>query len=394
MNKQILFIQGPDPSPHEFPIFNVSHNPEAPYPNPINHLYDKRYKEAYSTFIKQNQATPAKQPPPKNEPPTPPTAPPKPNVQSPPYPTYPQGSFQRQTSKPAVQPPGTVAPYQQQPPIGWQFVNPYATMPRSQAAYYQQQVAKANPSTHEQPPANQTQSVRRSSTGEDIHSRPLSRSASSNDLNHATNTGAEKIRVRVINDNGSSSVNPQLASNHRSTPQRSILKPQSDTGATQETARTRVVYAPSNTPIGTETMQDLLKVVNSQRSEPPGSANSPMTERIIIIDRRGSSTPDNNQNLTGNERYRAFEIRSSTAPVASSTPTPTTTTATAATPATPSPSPSPATYVMPQNAYPAGQQLYYQQPKVYSSVPSTLYSPASAYVMGANNFYPYAYYRY
>ncbi|CAF0758719.1 unnamed protein product [Didymodactylos carnosus] len=42
-------------SPNEFPIFNVSHNPSAPYPNPINHLYDKRYKDAYSTFINQSQ---------------------------------------------------------------------------------------------------------------------------------------------------------------------------------------------------------------------------------------------------------------------------------------------------------------------------------------------------
>ena len=266
-------------------------------------------------------------------------------------------------------------------------------MPRSQAVYYQQQAAKIAPSTNEQPPANQSQSVRRSSTGEDIQSRALSRSASSNDLNYAANPGAEKIRVRVINDNSSSSVDPQLFPNHRSTPQRSILKPQIDTGVTQDAGRTRVVYAPSNTQIGTETMEDLFKVVNNQRSEPSGSANSPMTERIIIIDRRGSGTPDNNQNLSGKERYRAFEIRSSTAPVAPTTPTPTTTT-TPATPPTPSSSTSSAAYVMPQTGYPAGQQLYYQQPKMYSSVPSTLYSPASAYVMGANNFYPYAYYRY
>lgn len=389
-------MKGPDPSPHEFPIFNVSHNPEAPYPNPINHLYDKRYKEAYSTFIKQNPSTPSPATVKKNDPPPPPSPTSPPSTQSPPYPAHQQVQFQRQTSKPTPQPPpsGNVLPSNQQPPIGWQFVNPYATMPRSHAAYYQQQAARMMPPIQEQPSANPNQPVRHSSTGEDIQPRPISRSASNNDLNYPTNSGAEKIRVRVINDNSTpsspSSANPPVFPNHRATPQRSILKPQGDPGNNQEPARTRIVYAPPNSEIGTETMEDLFKVVNNQRSEPSGSGASPMTERVIIIDRRGSGTPDNNSNSSGKERYRAFEIRSSAAP----NPSPSPTTTTPAAPLAQSASATSAAYVTPRSAYNTGQQMFYQQPKMYGSVPSSIYSPATPYVMGANSFYPFTYYHY
>ena len=421
----IFFIikKGPDPSPHEFPIFNVSHNPNSPYPNPINHLYDKRYKEAYSTFIKQNQPAPSTSQ--KNEPSTPtsPTsAQPAINPNSSPYTTYPQSQLQQQTSKQAPQPSGaapsfhqqqtsrqapqpsgaapsfhqqqtsrqapqpsgTAPSFHQQPTSGWRYMNPYATMPRSHAAHYQQQAAKIMQPIQEQPSTNNNQSIRRSSTGEDFQSHSLSRSASSNDLNYSTNSGAEKIRVRVINDNSSSSsgtTNPQtnLYSNNRSNTQRSILKSQNDSGNNKESMTTRTIYATPNTEIGTETMEDILKVVNNQRSDPAQSTSSPVKERIIIIDRRGSNTPDNNQNSSGTERYRAFEVRSSTAAAAPpSTPTPTTTTATPATPTTSTPS---TAYTMQQpNYYMPQQQLYYQQPKMYSSVPSNLYSAATPYV--------------
>lgn len=272
-------------------------------------------------------------------------------------------------------------------------------MPRSHAAYYQQQTARMMPPIQEQPNAHQNQSVRRTSTGEDIQSRPISRSASSNDLNYPTNPGAEKIRVRVINDNSTSSsvssTNTPVVPNPRATPQRSILKSQTDAGDNQETGRTRIVYAAPNTEIGAETMEDLFKVVNTQRSEPSESVASPMTERVIIIDRRGSSTPDNNSNAAGKERYRAFEIRSSAAPNPSSTPTPTPTPTTPATaPLTQSASTTSAAYAVPRSAYGAGHQAFYQQPKVYASMPNNIYSPATPYVMGANGFYPYAYYRY
>jgi hypothetical protein len=399
--------KGPDPSPHEFPIFNVSHNPAAPYPNPINHLYDKRYKEAYSTFIKQNQPAPSTSQ--KNEPSTsasPSSTQPTINPNPPSHTTYQQSQFQRQPNKQPPQSSGTVPLFHQQPIGGWQYINPYATMPRSHAAHYQQQAAKLMQPIHEQPSTDNTQSIRRSSTGEDIYSHSLSRSASSNDLNYSTNSGAEKIRVRVINDNSSSSItNPQtnLYSNNRSNTQRSILKSQNDSGDNKESVTTRTIYASPNTEISKETMEDLLKVVNNQRSDPAGSTSSPVKERIIIIDRRGSNTPDNNQNLLGKEQYRTFEIRSPTAAVPPSIPTPATTTATpsnptpaatTAIPSTPTTSTFSSAYVMPQPTYYPGQQLYYQQPKMYSSVPSNLYSAATPYVLGANNFYPFTYYRY
>src|ERR1700722_17327825 len=93
-----VFLKGPDPSPNEFPIFNVSHNPAAPYPNPINHLYDKRYKEAYSTFIKQSSSSPSTPSQPKTpETPTSALSPPTTsNSNSLPYPIYSQSSKQPQ----------------------------------------------------------------------------------------------------------------------------------------------------------------------------------------------------------------------------------------------------------------------------------------------------------
>ncbi len=302
---------------------------------------------------------------------------------------------------------------------GWPYANPYATMPRSHAAHYQQQAARIMQTIPEQPSTNTTQPIRRSSTGEDFRLNSLSRSTSSNDMNYSTNSGAEKIRVRVINDNSSSSSTTNPPTNlyptiNRSNTQRSILKPQNDSGDNNESVTTRTIYASPNTEIGAETMEDLLKFVNSQQSDPTQSTSSPVKERIIIIDRRGSNTSDNNQNASGKERYRAFEIRSSTAaapPSTAAVPTstataPTTTTTAAAPPSTPTsptttaaPSnratstPSPA-YIMQQPTYYTGQQLYYQQPKMYSSIPSNLYSAATPYVLGANNFYPFTYYRY
>jgi hypothetical protein len=388
----IYFLKkGPDPSPYEFPIFNVSHNPASPYPNPINHLYDKRYKEAYSTFIKQNQPAPStsqkKEPstPPLPAPPPPPPPPPTPTTNSnpSPYPTYPQGQFQQQPNKQHVQPPNS----RQQPNGGWQYVNPYATMPRSHAAYYQQQAAKLMQPIPEQPSTSNTQHVHRSATGNDL--RPhVSRSASSNDLNGVTNSGAEKIRVRVINDNPSSSTtDPQMNTFAR---QRSILKSNNNDYGNNDIVTTRRIYTSPNNNIGTETMEDLFKVVSNQRSEPTRSTASPMTERIIIIDRRGPNSPDDNQNPSGQDRFRTFEIHSSpgAAPSASSSPL------NAITPTTPAASTASPGYVMQQPTYYPGQQVLYQQPKTYASVPNNMYSMTTPYIAAANNFYPYVYYRY
>jgi hypothetical protein len=131
--------KGPDPSPNEFPIFNVSHNPASPYPNPINHLYDKRYKEAYSTFIKQNQAAAAAasssqktEPSNPSTPASPSSSKPTANPNTPTYPAYSQG--QQQSNQQPPHPAGFLPELREQQAANWQYMNPYATMPRSHAA--------------------------------------------------------------------------------------------------------------------------------------------------------------------------------------------------------------------------------------------------------------------
>jgi hypothetical protein len=369
----------------------------APYPNPINHLYDNRYKEAYSTFIKQNQSPSSTSQ--KNEPSTPSTptslssSQPIINPNSPPYSPYSQGQFQQQSNKQAPPPTGSTPAFRQQPTGGWQYINPYATMPRSYAAYYQQQAAKLMQPIQEQPSTNNTQPVRRSSTGDDIRSHSLSRSASSNELNYSTNSGSEKIRVRVINDNSASSstTDPQINtfSNNQPYAQRSILKSNTDINDNKEILPTRTLYAAPNTEIGTETIRDLFKVANQKQS-----TSSPMAERVVIIDRRGPNTSDNNASSSGMDRFRTFEIRTPTAgatPSTPSTPPTTSTTTTAATPTVTNSTPSMG-YVMQQPNYYPGQQFFYQQPKMYSSMPSNL-RVATPYV-APNNFYPLGYFYY
>ncbi|CAF4580856.1 unnamed protein product [Rotaria socialis] len=394
--------QGHDPSPHEFPIFNVSHNPDAPYPNPINHLYDKRYKEAYSTFIKQSLPAPSTS---KTSEPSTPTSPvsalpakPTTNSQSASNAVYQQGQYQRQLSQQARQPAYAPPASPQASTGGWQYMNPYATMPRSHAAYYQQQQQQQQPSNVMQPTQQQsydkfTPSIRRSSTADDLRPRSLSRSASSNDLNYATDTGNEKIRVRVVNDNdallSSDPYKNSFSNNHYNT-KRSILKSTNDDNS-KEVITTRRIYTAPSTEIGTETMEDLFKVAKKQQSNPAEIASQPMTERIIIIDRRGANTAENDANLSGQDRVRTFEIRTSTndivpsaapvIPIPTPTPTPTATI------------PSSAYAVQPPNYYP-GQQLYYQQPNAYMSVPTNMYSNTTPYVHRPNSYYPYAYYRY
>jgi hypothetical protein len=251
-------------------------------------------------------------------------------------------------------------------------MNPYATMPRSYAAYYQQQAAKVMQPIQEQPSTNNTQPVRRSSTGEDLRSHSLSRSASSNELNYPTNSGVEKIRVRVINDNSASSSSPD---------------PQINTSSNTRPYAQRSIYTSPNTEIGTETMQDILKVVNQQRSP-----SSPMTERVIVIDRRGSNTPDNNSSSSGMDRFRTFEIRTPTTGATPSTPPTTSAPTTTSTP-TPTNSTPSTGYVMQQPNYYPGQQFFYQQPKMYSSMPVNL-QRRTPYVAGVNNFYPFGYFYY
>ncbi|CAF0929506.1 unnamed protein product [Rotaria sp. Silwood1] len=395
--------QGPDPSPHEFPIFNVSHNPSAPYPKPINHLYDKRYKEAYSTFIKQSQSTPPTSRRAEPSTSTAPTAPfpskPTTNPQPPSYGNYPQGQYQQQLSKETEQSANVIPNSRQPPPGGWSYMNPYATMPRSHAAHYQQQASKLTQPTNEHSPNNTTPRIRRSSTGEDIHSHGLSRSASSDVLNYSTDSGAEKIRVRVINDNSASSyTDPYInkAPNNRFNTQRSILKSNGDddddNNNNKQMVTTRKIYTTPGTEIGTETLQDLFKVVDKQQSSSTQSTSLPMKERIIIIDRRGRNTPDDNLNSPGQDRVRTFEIRTSTAEVPASTPSP----APAITTSTPVPTSTISSngYALQQPTYYTGQQLFYPQPNMYMSAPTLAYPAGTRYVPGVNTYYPFTYFRY
>ena len=281
-------------------------------------------------------------------------------------------------------------------------MNPYGTMPRSHAAYYQQQqqqqqASKLPQSNQEQPSTYAPQGLRHSSTGEDVRPHSLSRSSSSNELN----SGKEKIRVRVINDNSASStVDPQTNtySNNRSQPQRSILRTNNDGDDNKQKIPTHTIYTSSENEISKETIENIFKVVNGQRSEATQSTSSPMAERIIIIDRRGSSAPDNKSNSSGTDRYRTVEVRTSTAGTTPSTPsTPTATAAAVATTTTSTPTATTNTasnaYAFQQPNYYGGQQLYYQQPKMYASTPN-MFAAATPYVPGLNNFYPFGYYRY
>ena len=317
------------------------------------------------------------------------------------YPTYQQAPPRQEPNNPPAQslapPTGVPAGFRQQSNGGWQYVNPYATMPRSHAAYYQQQAGKAMPSIPEQQSVNNSSStgrVRRSSTGEDLRPPSITRSVSTNEINYPQTSGAEQIRVRVINSNASPSSGDSTNSagpRTRINSQRSILKASNDSDSNNESAPTRRIYAPPNTDIGTETMEDIFKAVNKQRPGPARSSASPMTERVIVIDRRGSESQDDDPNGAGKNRFRTFEIRSPSAP-----PTPTTPQAVPA--VAPSPTPNvatlPAGYTLPQTTYYTPQQFGYQQPKMYSSVPNNIYSGATPYGGNANRFYPFVYYRY
>ena len=317
------------------------------------------------------------------------------------YPTYPQVPSGQGSNNPSTHssapPLGVPAGFRPQSNGGWQYVNPYATMPRSHAAHYQQQATNAMPSIPEQQSVNSSSStgrIRRSSTGEDLRAPSLTRSISTNEINYPQTSGAEQIRVRVINNNASSSSSSSGDSTNsagartRINSQRSILKASNDSESNTEAAPTRRIYAPSNTDIGAETMEDIFKVVNKQRTGPPRSSASPMTERVIVIDRRGSESQDDDPSGTGKNRFRTFEIQSPSSP-----PTPTTPQAVAPSP-TPNVATLPAGYTLPQTNYYTPQQFGYQQPKMYSSVPNNLFYGATPYGGNANRFYPFAYYRY
>lgn len=403
-------IKDPDPSPNEFPIFNVSHNPDAPYPNPINHLYDKRYKQAYSTFIKQKQSEPGPSPSQQSEPRTPTKTQAMPSTQSTVNPkTYPapaQDPYQQSSNNQAYNPNSGALPSRQQAPLGWPYVDPYA-------AYYEQANSNVTQPNNKQTSANVNEPVRRSTTNADIRQNGFVRSVSSDDTNYSTHSDKEKIRVSVINDNSaqSPSNDPNGYGKTRVNAPRSILKPTHDIDNNVEFVGKAKVYTTSNTDIGAETMQDLFQVVNRQKSEPAGSSEAPIKERVIIIDRRGGNKGDVDPNIPGQDRVRTFEIRSTpvevpTSPISmpaktptptptpTQTPAPTTTNSTTKPTSTPTATTTSNLYAFQHPQFYVGQQGFYQQPKMYASMPNNIYSTATPFFPGAHNYYPFGYYRY
>ncbi len=136
------------------------------------------------------------------------------------------------------------------------------------------------------------------------------------------------------------------------------------------------IYTSPNTIIGSETMEDLFEVVKNQKSA--SSQSKSIIDRVIIIDRHDSNAPNNNQTNNGKERLHTFEIHTSI---------PAITTTISVTPST--------GYMVQQPTYYNPQQLIYQQPEMYTSMPSNIYLTATtSYVANANSYYPFVYYQY
>lgn len=121
-------------------------------------------------------------------------------------------------------------------------------------------------------------------------------------------------------------------------------------------------------------MEDLFQVVKNQKSA--SSQSKSMIDRVIIIDRHDSNAPNNNQTNNEKERLHTFEMHTSI---------PMITTTISITPST--------GYMVQQPTYYNAQQLIYQQPEMYTSMPSNIYLTTS-YIPHANSFYPFVYYQY
>ncbi|CAF0740601.1 unnamed protein product [Adineta steineri] len=409
--------KGPDPSPYEFPIFNVSHNPESPYPNPINHLYDKRYKEAYSTFIKQNQ--PSSSPSQKTNPSTPTIRPQSPTTPSSPsspktgtassnplsHSNHSQGQYQQQQShsQPSPQSPGFLPSLDYQQGNAWLYMSPYVIHHQNNN-FLQQQQQQQQPQGSRSTPSisSNTQPLYRSSTADDLYSRSVSRSASNNDLDQSKATGKEQIRVRVINDSSASLADSQtdLLSNHQYQTQRSILKPSPDSKDNKDILAQQTMYVTPNTAMNQQAMQNPLKPGNNPQQQQQQqhhhhhhhvaqSSAASVPERVILVNRHASGPPHRHFHAPGKPRYYTYEARSSVGnhrqPLAVTG---------SSTPSTARSTTSSGVYASPQQNYYSGQQLFYQQPKVYGSTPNQLYSTASPYVPRVNGFYPFGYYHY
>ncbi|CAF0888245.1 unnamed protein product [Rotaria sp. Silwood1] len=142
--KYELRNKGPDLSPHEFPIFNVSNNPNAAYSKPINHLYNKHDRKTYPNFVKPSQQ---------------------------PFSTSQQNYELIQTTNPN---PSSYLPYQQQPIIDWYSLDPSTT-------YSEKPIISIDKSS----------TIYRPSTGDDIRSRSLSRSSSDSEMNYTVYSNSQ-----------------------------------------------------------------------------------------------------------------------------------------------------------------------------------------------------------
>ncbi|CAF0921539.1 unnamed protein product [Didymodactylos carnosus] len=304
--KYEILNQGPDNSPNEFPIFNVSHNPSAPYPNPINHLYDKRYKDAYSTFIKQPSSR-------ETVAPTTPTSPPPPPL---PPKTLKDTSTSNSlntntpsTNFPFI--PNPASPYSQhhQSFFPQQAISAYnnqqhnSFMPPMQNYYPLHQAMTHNPfgtmPSHHEDTQIGFSNLRRSSTADDIRPRSLSRSNSNIDnrepfyenkyrnhsivddqrsdtlSNHQQRDQNEKIKVHVYDHNEQRYPKPILKQNDNH-------------------EYSRKVYISPESNMGTDTLNDLMAVVDSRRK-----TDTPLnSDRVIIIDRNKPK-----------DKLRLFEVR-------------------------------------------------------------------------------------
>ncbi|CAF1340938.1 unnamed protein product [Rotaria sordida] len=291
--KYELRNKGPDLSPYEFPIFNVSYNPYEPNPKPINHLYNKHYKKVSSNFIEPNQRT---------------------------YPTSQQNFESIQTTHPNS---SLYQIYQQQQPIiDWHSL-------QSPITYYQKPITSIDKSS----------TIYRSSTGDNIHSRSLSRSTSDSELNYSVHSNFQTHQTST-------------KSNHKSNTNEKKL------------ITTKRIYTSPNTVIGSQTIKDLFQVINNEKSTPSPSTST--TTRVIIIDRYDPNSSNNNQSKNKKELLNTSTSKTSTT-----------------------------VSTRPSTDYVMQQSTYYnpRQPVMYTSMPNNIYSTRASYVTNTSGYYPLVYYR-
>jgi len=337
----ILFLlKGTDPSPYEFPIFNVSHDPSRTYPKPINYLYEQQFRDAYPPPSKQNTILPI-------------------TFELTPKPTTTPNSNPTSRSSPYPQ---QYQELQQQKNIDWYFVNPRVT-------YYEE---PKKPVEKQRTPTPRRS--RHSSTGPKFHSRSLSRATNNEELKYLSNSNTQHILVNVINDEPSptsktrSQKYTDLPTLTRS--QKSILKP-NKIDNNKETVTTNKIHSTPNTVIGAETREDFFQYVKREKSVPSQLKSS--IDHVSTIDRPDQNSLDNKRSKTKKGRLRTSKTHTATTNNVETTLA--------------------VGYPPEQPTYYNSQPEIYQQQPVYMSLPNINYS-ATPYVSNANNYQPFIFYRY